>query len=58
VTTSLTPGSERALSNVIRSKLSPSPSRMKGLGLASRETGQSREPLPPERITGTSIAQL
>jgi hypothetical protein len=28
---------------------------MNGFGCPSRETGQSRVPAPPERITGTSI---
>jgi hypothetical protein len=31
---------------------------MKGLGYASRETGHKREPAPPDRITGISIATL
>jgi hypothetical protein len=31
---------------------------MKGLGYASRDTGHSREPAPPERITGTSMLAL
>ncbi|GIL05526.1 MAG: hypothetical protein BroJett031_20460 [Betaproteobacteria bacterium] len=31
----------------------PSPMRMNGLGKASRDTGQSRVPEPPERITAS-----
>jgi hypothetical protein len=31
--------------------------RMNGFGYALRETGQSRVPAPPERITGTSMIQ-
>ena len=32
--------------------------RMNGFGYALRETGHSLVPVPPERITGTSIIQL
>ncbi|MCD6044068.1 MAG: hypothetical protein K0R40_3671, partial [Burkholderiales bacterium] len=33
--------------------VSPSGSLMNGFGSASRDTGQSRAPAPPERMTGT-----
>src|SRR3990167_2153524 len=43
---------------VLASNDSPSGSSIKGLGCPSRETGHSRVPAPPERITGTSINLL
>ena len=46
-------GSARA--SVRCSRLSGPPSRMNGLGRASRDTGQSRLPAPPERTTGMII---
>src|SRR5579864_4256634 len=50
-----TPFRPAARANVFCSKLCPSASSMKGLGCASRDTGHSRAPAPPERITGTSL---
>ena len=38
---------------VLPSRVSPSGSGMNGFGAASRESGQSRVPAPPERMTGT-----
>ncbi len=49
-----TPGSAHARSHVSCSRLLPPAIFMNGFGIASRDTGHSRVPDPPERIIGSS----
>ncbi len=53
VTSSAAPGSASARAAVFASSVSPSGSGMKGLGACSRDSGHSRVPAPPDRMTGT-----
>lgn len=53
-----TPSSAQARSQVNCSRLLPPASLMNGFGMDSRETGQSRVPEPPDRMTGRSCMLL
>jgi hypothetical protein len=52
INTSVTSGRWAPRKKAFCSRLSPSGRRMNGLGEASRETGQRREPAPPHSKTG------
>src|SRR5690606_29273618 len=58
VSTSLTCGRDAPRSQAFCKKLWPLARRMKGLGWRSRDTGQSLEPDPPHKMTGTSMDLL
>ena len=53
VTRPRTFGNELDRCAVLPSSVSPSGNGMNGLGEASRDSGHSRVPAPPDRITGT-----